>query len=1235
VTAAFPEPPDDEARLASLTRAVLDGSGYAILSADAAGVVRTFNRAAEAMLGYTAGEVVGRLRTDDFHDPAELERDAAELGAAPGVGAATLRARRGDLPERREWTWVRKDGTRFPVRLSLSALTDQEGALTGFLGIAEDVSERTEVGLALRRATDALRESEERFRLMADAVPQIVWITDAAGRAEFFNRQWTAYTGAAFDPRDTATAADIAAAHVHPDDVGPTMAAFEQARRAGGTFRVEHRIGSATGEYRWFLVRADPYRDPETGEIVRWFGASVDIHDRRVAEDALRASEQFARRLADVAPSVLYVYDLEERRNVWGNREMFQTLGYARDDLDSLAGNLLGALLHPDDRERYAVHAARLLSLEDGESADFEYRMRHADGSWRWLHSRDMVFRRGADGRPTQIVGAALDITGRREAEEALTRQRRLYEAILDNTPDLAYVWNLDHRFIYANDGLLRMWGRTWDEAIGRNCLELGYEPWHAEMHDREIEQVVATRRPVRGLVPFTGTFGRRLYDYLLVPVLDEAGAVVAVAGTTRDVTESRQAEEALRESEARFRTLWAEAPVGISVSRLGAHLFVNPTYLAVFGHPPDTDLAGTDILDQIAPADRPLIAERVRARAAGEPVPDRYEVRMVRAEGEEFPAEVQIATLGLADGPASVCFLTDITARKRAEARDRFLLALDDAVRPLADPDEITLTAARLLGEHLRADRCAYAEVEDDEDMMNLTGNYLRAPEIRSIVGRMRFSDFGAEVLALMRADLPYVVHDIDTHEPPVGDKAAYRATQIQAVICVPLHKGGRFVGGMAVHSATPRVWHPEEVELVRLVASRCWESIERARITRDLRRGEARYRTLFESVDEGFCVIEMIFEPETGRPCDYRFIEANPAFERHTGLVGAVGRTARELVPNLDDFWFTTYGRVSLTGEPERFESHAPAMGRWFDVYAQRVGEPEERRVALLFNDITGRKRNEEELRLAALKNERIAETLQRSLLLAPAPDAYPGVTVGAVYHSAWDDAQVGGDFFDVFAVDEGRVALVVGDATGKGVEAATYTAEVKFALRAFLRAEDGAPGASLSRLSDFIADNERLDAGHGGGGDAGSRSPFVALSLVVLDTRTGAAACACAGAEPPLILRVTGGGVDEVEASGPLLGAVEGVAYEEARTVLAAGDLLVLTTDGITEARRPASGRAPRAFFGLDGLSRALRESAPAAELSEIGERVAGAARDWAGGAQHDDVCLLLARRAAGPA
>jgi PAS domain S-box-containing protein len=142
------------------------------------------------------------------------------------------------------------------------------------------------------------------------------------------------------------------------------------------------------------------------------------------------------------------------------------------------------------------------------------------------------------------------DLDSRHASE--LASQKQQYEAILTNTPDLAYVWGLDHRFIYANEGLLKMWGKSSAEAIGKTCLELGYAPWHAELHEREIDQIAATKKPIRGEVPFTGTFGRRHYDYLLVPVLGAQGEVVAVAGTTRDVTDYKQMEAALRESDRR-----------------------------------------------------------------------------------------------------------------------------------------------------------------------------------------------------------------------------------------------------------------------------------------------------------------------------------------------------------------------------------------------------------------------------------------------------------------------------------------------------------------------------------------------------------------------------------------------------------------------------------------------------------------------------------------------------------
>jgi PAS domain S-box-containing protein len=133
-----------------------------------------------------------------------------------------------------------------------------------------------------------------------------------------------------------------------------------------------------------------------------------------------------------------------------------------------------------------------------------------------------------------------------------------------------------------------------------------------------------------------------------------------------------------------------------------------------------------------------------------------------------------------------------------------------------------------------------------------------------------------------------------------------------------------------------------------------------ELARTRAELSESEARYRSLFNSIGAGFCVVEVKLD-EAKRPVDYRFIEVNPAFERFTGLRDAEGRWMREMEPAHEQHWFDIYGRVALTGEPLRFEQQAAALGRWYDVHAYRIGAPEERHVAILFNDITDRKRAE----------------------------------------------------------------------------------------------------------------------------------------------------------------------------------------------------------------------------------------------------------------------------------
>ncbi len=180
-----------------------------------------------------------------------------------------------------------------------------------------------------------------------------------------------------------------------------------------------------------------------------------------------------------------------------------------------------------------------------------------------------------------------------------------------------------------------------------------------------------------------------------------------------------------------------------------------------------------------------------------------------------------------------------------------QFLAQHATATQVLVDPADVMQTTARMLAEHLDADRCAYAEVSEERTFV-ITGDHTRNG-VSSIVGNWDVAAFGAACLTAMRAGEPYIVEDSE-HDPRIGevDQPAYRATAIRAGICVPLHKNGVFTAAMAVHQSTPRWWTPGEIEVVSLVVGRCWEALERSRVLRGLRESEQRYRTMVETTPE-----------------------------------------------------------------------------------------------------------------------------------------------------------------------------------------------------------------------------------------------------------------------------------------------------------------------------------------------------------------------------------------------
>ncbi len=220
-------------------------------------------------------------------------------------------------------------------------------------------------------------------------------------------------------------------------------------------------------------------------------------------------------------------------------------------------------------------------------------------------------------------------------------------------------------------------------------------------------------------------------------------------------------------------------------------------------------------------------------------------------------------------------------------------------------------------------------------------------------------------------------------------------------------------------------------------------------------LAESEARYRTLFDAIDAGFCIVEMRFDADE-RAIDYRFLEVNPAFQRQTGLGDVIGRWVSEVVPALERRWFDVYGAVALTGRPVRFESGAVAMGRWFDVHALRIGDPVQRRVAILFNDIS--ERREAEAVLQATARDRTAERdlvwrASRDLLVVCGFDGvYRAVNPAWREMLGWGEEQLVGARFDTFVHPDDR-------AEAQQAFARIVRGEVLDNLDVRLRAADGA--------------------------------------------------------------------------------------------------------------------------------------------------------------------------------
>ncbi len=436
----------------------------------------------------------------------------------------------GDARERYEVRLRCFDGSVLWASVSGSNVFDHEGAAVGRMALFTDIADR-------KRDEEVLRESQQRLELALEAAELGTFELDLVSRTVTASQRTCAMFG--FD-RAPATPEDWIA-RIHPEDRERVASELQTSIAGPARFDTANRVLRQNGSMVWVVARAVPVMDT-TGRAVRLVGVAQDVTSQRQDEQVRERERGLLRAIIDNIPVMLCLYD--PRLNTFElNQEFQRVLGWSTQEAN--AGDFLAKVYPDPSYKRGAIEYMQ--SLAPG------WRDMNATAKNGERVASEWANIRLADDR---MIGIGIDTRERMAARDELLRavqlheqQFRMFDGVASTTPDFVYLFDRQGRFLYANRRLLEVWGMELRDVIGKTCRELGYEQWHHDMHMREIAQVIETKTPIKGEVPFkaplTGIFG--VYEYIFSPVLGPDGEVETIAGTTRDVTDRKRVEESLR----------------------------------------------------------------------------------------------------------------------------------------------------------------------------------------------------------------------------------------------------------------------------------------------------------------------------------------------------------------------------------------------------------------------------------------------------------------------------------------------------------------------------------------------------------------------------------------------------------------------------------------------------------------------------------------------------------------
>ena len=528
----------------NLQRAILNGADYSIISTDPTGLIQIFNAAAERMLGYFAAEVSGKVTPELFHDRQEIIDRAASLSAElgkdvpPDYEVFVAKARQGSVSEN-EWTYIRKDGSRFPVFLSVTPLKDNQEELTGFLGIAKDITQQ-------KQAEERLRKSEAHLKAAQRIGKLGSWEYDL----QTGEIQWSEEVFRMFGRELAAGSPNFEEIPqlLHPEDREPYQQTVEIAIKTVQPYEIELRSYRADGSLVYVQVRGEPILDA-AGQITQLVGTVLDITDRKQAEAAIQESEARFRHLADQAPVFMWMSG-QDKICFHFNKRWLEFTGRT---IEQEVGNGWTEGVHPDDLQ-FCLDTY-ITAFDAHLSFEMEYRLRRFDGAYRWILDVGIP-RYDANGEFLGYIGSAIDISDRKHAEEQLRNlSDRLKLAVTSGAIGI-WDWNVVQNILTWDDQMYELYGITSDEFQGV------YDAWLSRLHPDD--------RPMAETAIQQALAGEKEYDLEFRVVHPDgsihfikANALVQrtdrgepqrMVGINFDITDRKQAETTIQQTAAQLK---------------------------------------------------------------------------------------------------------------------------------------------------------------------------------------------------------------------------------------------------------------------------------------------------------------------------------------------------------------------------------------------------------------------------------------------------------------------------------------------------------------------------------------------------------------------------------------------------------------------------------------------------------------------------------------------------------